>query len=69
MNIEWEENIFIQTISTGAVFAWPSVSGCVVPCWLFAVHLPARLLLPQQSPVELGGSDHPVRSADPPAAG
>lgn len=41
----------------------------MLPCWLFALHLLAHLLVSQQSPVELGGPDYPVRSADPPAAG
>lgn len=62
-------NMFFQTVATGAVCAWPAVTWCLFPRGLFTLHLPARLLLPQQSPVELGRSDHPVRSTDPPAAG
>lgn len=56
-------------MSTGAVCAWPPVFGGLFPHWLLALHLLAHLLVSQQSAVELGGSDHPVRSADPPAAG
>lgn len=56
-------------ISTGAVCAWPPVFGGLFPRWLLALHLLAHLLISQQSAVELGGSDDPVRSADPPAAG
>lgn len=63
------KNINNISISTGALCAWSPIFGCVFPCWLFALHLLAHLLVSQQSPVELGGSDYPVRSADPPAAG
>lgn len=56
-------------ISTGAVCAWPPVFGGLLPHGLLALHLLAHLLVSQQSAVELGGSDHPVRSADPPASG
>lgn len=56
-------------ILTGAVCTWSRIVGRVFPCWLFALHLLAHLLVSQQSPVELGGSDYPGRSADPPAAG
>lgn len=51
----------------GAVFEWSHVFGVVFSCWLFAVHLPANIVLPQHGPLELGGPDHHVRSADPPA--
>lgn len=62
-------NISLITISTGAVFALSCVSGSVFPRRLSAIHLPAYLLLPQQSPLELGGSDHPVGPTDPLAEG
>ena len=54
---------------TGAVITCRRISGSVFPRRLSAVHLPARLLLPQHSPVELGRSDHSVRPAGSPAEG
>lgn len=56
-------------LSTGAVCARRHKFRCVFPRWLFALHLLAHLLVCQPSPVELGGSDDPVRAADPSAAG
>ncbi|RVE57198.1 hypothetical protein OJAV_G00213780 [Oryzias javanicus] len=51
----------------GAVFERPCVFGVMFSCWLFAVHLPANFVSPQHGPLELGGPDHHIWSADPPA--
>lgn len=54
---------------TGAVPASRRVSGSVFSHGFPAVRLPAGVVLPQRSPLELGRSDHAVGPADPPAEG